>query len=131
VDGGEVEILRKVFERWSAGDFATPVEEFDPGVELIIHSDIPEAGTYEGLEGVRRYMRGFLEPWERITIRALDYEQQGEKVLARVDQRGVSRSGAAVGDYLFQVWTFESGRVLRIEVTLSESLARESLATAD
>ena len=115
-----VEIVRRVYDRWAEGDF----EEggvFDPLIIFVMGRGFPEAGTYVGTERVAEYMRGFLEPWERLTIRAEEIIQVGDSVVVAVRQEGVGReSGAATEfDYL-SVWSFRGGKVIRFE-TFRES----------
>ena len=88
-----VEIVRRVYDRWAEGDF----EEggvFDPLIIFVMGRGFPEAGTYVGTERVAEYMRGFLEPWERLTIRAEEIIQVGDSVVVAVRQEGVGRRAA-------------------------------------
>ena len=80
----------------------------------MIGPDFPDTGHYKGLEGVLRYTRHFLEPWDRITIEAEEMEVVGDSVVAAVLQAGTgSGSGAATEFRYFQVWTFADGKVVR------------------
>ena len=90
-----VEAVRGVYERWDRGDFSGSVELFDPAVVFVIGSGFPDAGSYAGLEGIRGYMRGFLEPWDRITIAAEELEDAGDTVIATVLQSGVGTAVAS------------------------------------
>ena len=79
----------------------------------MIGPDFPDPGLYEGLEGINRYMTIFLEPWERLTIEAEDFEEAGDSVVVAVLQSGTgSGSGAATEFRYFHVWTFAGGRVV-------------------
>jgi ketosteroid isomerase-like protein len=112
----KVGLVRAVYERWGAGDFQASVELFDPHVVFIIPSELPDAGVYVGTERIAEYTRGFLEPWERITLDAEELTQEGDSVIAAVVQRGMGRqSGAATELRYFQVWTFRGDRVIRLE----------------
>jgi len=89
-----VEIVRDVYERWSAGDFRAGDDVFDPLVLFVMRPEFPDAGTY--LDQLAQYTRGFLEPWSRITIEAEELITAGDSVVAPVCQRGVGEeSGAA------------------------------------
>jgi ketosteroid isomerase-like protein len=110
-----VAILRRVYERWSQGDFAD-TEFFDPQVQFIMGPGFPEAGTYLGIGQLGGYMRGFLESWEHIAIQADELAGVGDSVVAAVRQEGTGRgSGAAARLDYFQVWTFRGGRAIRFE----------------
>ena len=41
-----VEIVRDVYERWSAGDFRAGDDVFDPLVLFVMRPEFPDAGTY-------------------------------------------------------------------------------------
>jgi ketosteroid isomerase-like protein len=91
-----VEIVRDVYERWSAGDFRAGGDVFDPLVLFVVRPEFPDTGTYLGLDQLAEYTRGFLEPWSRITIEAEELITAGDSVVAPVCQRGVGEeSGAA------------------------------------
>jgi ketosteroid isomerase-like protein len=111
-----VEAVRRVYERWARGDFTASMDLLDAQAVLVIGSDFPDAGTYEGLEGIREYMRGFLEPWTRVTIAAEELTDAGDAVLAAVHQSGTGESSGVETELrYFQVWTFRDGKVGRLE----------------
>jgi ketosteroid isomerase-like protein len=111
-----VEAIRRVYERWAEGDFQSGVEPFDPDVVFVMGRDFPESGVYHGVEGVRDYTRGFLEPWTHITIAAEEITEAGDSVVARVLQRGTGEGSGAVTEFrYFQVWSFRGDKVIRWE----------------
>ena len=65
-----VEIVRRIYEAWAQGDFRARIGDLDQHVVLVIRSDFPEFGVFLGHDGVRDYMRRFLEQWEQLTIEA-------------------------------------------------------------
>jgi ketosteroid isomerase-like protein len=78
--------------------------------------EFPDAGTYLGIDEIARYTRGFLEPWEHVTIEAEDLTAAGDSVLAAVRQRGTGNtSGAATEMRYFMLWSFRGGKVIRVE----------------
>jgi ketosteroid isomerase-like protein len=111
--GDQGEKLRDLFDHWSRGDFTAGADLFHPEVEFVIGPDFPDTGTYTGLEGVNRYTRGFLEPWDRITITPLEIEEEGDCFVVEVLQSGTGMgSGAPTEFRYFQVWAFEGDRVV-------------------
>jgi ketosteroid isomerase-like protein len=110
------DMIRAIYAGWGAGDFQSGVEHFDPEIELVMRPEFPDTGTYKGVEGVRGYTRGFLEPWERITIESEELIEGETTVVAAVLQRGVGQgSGAETEFRYFHVWTLRDGRVTRLE----------------
>ncbi|MBA2522374.1 MAG: nuclear transport factor 2 family protein [Solirubrobacterales bacterium] len=110
------ETIRGVYERWAEGDFQAGGDLFDPLVLFVMGPGFPETGTYLGPERVTEYTRGFLEPWERISVEAEEIVPAGDSVFAAVRQRGTGiGSGAEVELRYFQVWSFRGDRIIRFE----------------
>jgi ketosteroid isomerase-like protein len=110
-----IETLRRIYERWSQGDFRT-VEHLDPHFLLVMNPEFPESGSYVGLDRLAEYMSHFLEPWDRITIEAEELIPAGDSVVAAVLQQGAGiGSGAATDFRYFQVWTFRGEKAIRLE----------------
>ena len=109
------EIVRAVYERWADGDFLT-ADVFDPEAELVMPPELPDTGTYAGVDAIAEYTRGFLEPWTRITIEAEEIIDAGDRVVVNIVQRGVGSSSGAPTELSYaHVWTFRDGRAVRIE----------------
>jgi len=111
-----VEAVRAVYEHWSRGDFQADLELLDPEIVFVMHSPLPDAGTYVGIEALRDYTREFLEPWSRITVDGEVYTAAGDQVLVDVVQRGVGGGSGVPTEFRYRhVWTFRAGRVVRLE----------------
>jgi len=122
-----VDMVRKVFDRWSEGDFRAGVDLFDPHVVLILRPGFPDGGAYHGPEGVATYMRGFLEAWTHVTMKAEELIEAGDSVLVHVIQRGVGdASGVETELRYFQLWTFRGGKVIRLESIRDRAEALEA-----
>ena len=123
-----VEVVAEVYGRWERGDFTATTGLFERHVTLVIDPGVPDGGVFVGQEGVRAYMRRFLEAWESVTIAAISLHQVGDSVLVEVRQAGTGQgSGVAVEQRYFQLWTFRGGRVVRLETILSEAEALEAV----
>jgi ketosteroid isomerase-like protein len=120
--------IRRVYEHWSRGDFAAGADLFDDASVFILSPEFPDAGIYLGQKEVERYMRNFLEPWERLTITLLELTEIGDTVVAEVRQDGTGElSGAVTGFTYFQVWTFRAGALMRLENFMRREQANEAL----
>jgi len=112
----KVETVRRVYERWSEGDFAASVPVFDEHVVFVLGPEFPDAGAYLGLEAVAGYTRGLLEAWTKFTLEAEEMIDAGDSVVAAVVQRGVGdSSGIETEIRYFQVWTFRGPTAIRLE----------------
>jgi ketosteroid isomerase-like protein len=122
-----VESLRAVYAKWEHGDFSASLPLFDEDLTLTIDPGIPDGGKYQGTDGVRDYMSRFLDPWESISIAGESFEAVGDTVLVKVRQTGIGRtSGVPVEHRYFQLWTFRGGKVIRLDVIMSETRALEA-----
>ena len=111
-----VDALRDVYARWGQGDFSASLDVADPLILFVLGPEFPDAGSYLGIEGLREYTRGFLEPWSRMTIEAEELTAAGDSVVVAVLQRGVGvESGIATDFRYFQVWSFRGARAIRLE----------------
>jgi len=114
-----VALLEDIYKRWAQGDFRTPVSE---GFTVELAPEFPDAGKHVGVEGVAAYMRGFLEPWERITITAEEMIEENDQVLVRVFQQGTGDlSGIEVEVRYFMLWSFEGATPIRVQSIMEES----------
>lgn len=127
-----VEIVRGIYERWARGEFRAGTELFDPWVVLVLRREFPDAGGYLGLEGIRGYMRRFLEGWDDAVIEAEEFTAAGDSVVVRVHQQASGqRSGIPVDMRYFQVWTLRGGAVIRIESIKERQQALEAVGHRD
>ncbi len=111
-----VEMVRGIYAQWAQGDFAGAVELFHEGTVLVMRPEFPDAGTYTGVEEIRRYMTGFLTAWERVTIAAENLNGDGDGVVADVHQVATGKgSGIPVEMRYHQAWVLRDGRVDRFE----------------
>jgi hypothetical protein len=114
--GNHVEAVRGVYEGWRKGDFSASDNLLDPLILFVMGEGLPDTGSYLGTGALAEYMRGFLEPWARLTIEAEEMLEAGDSVFAAVLQSGTGHgSGAATELRYFHVWTFRGGRVIRLE----------------
>lgn len=116
-----VEYLTGVYERWGQGDFSPDPTWLDD-MTLVLGADFPDSGVYTGPEDIATYMRGFLEPWGFVTMKAEELIDGGDMVLVRVRQSGTGKSsGAAVELRYFHLWTFDGERPIRMESIMHEA----------
>ena len=122
------DILDRIYGGWEQGDFSVGVEEFAPEATLVIDPEIPDAGEYAGLEGIRNYTTHFLSAWESLAIEPQAFTEVGDDmILVRVVQNGIGRgSGIEASLDYFHLWKFRDGKVLRLESVLREGRALEA-----
>src|SRR6185503_6911352 len=108
----KIDVVQRIYEAWGTGDFEAGVGRLDRDVVLVVPPDFPEFGVFVGLDGVRQFMRRFLEQWEHLTIEAKELRAVGDTVLTRIIQRGKGRaSGIDVEFSYFQLFTFRGDTI--------------------
>jgi ketosteroid isomerase-like protein len=123
-----VEAVRRVYEGWGQGNFRAGIDVLDPMVLFVVRPEFPDAGTYLGVDRLRDYTRGFLEPWTRLTIEAEQITDTGDSVVAAVRQSGAGgESGAVTELRYFHVWSFRGGKVIRLELFRERAEALEAV----
>jgi ketosteroid isomerase-like protein len=129
------EIFRRAMEAYSRGDYETALVGFDPAIEWSVHQSlVPDASTYRGHEGVKR----FWETWaEAIRGVALEIEEcrriEENRVLAITRAHGTGAgSGAPVASGRFtQIVDFRDGRVTRVRLYGGVASALEAVGLRD
>jgi ketosteroid isomerase-like protein len=119
--------VRAVYSEWERGNHRAGLELYDPGVTLEVHNPIPDAGVYEGLDGLQRYMRRFLATWDEYEIRAVDFQPAGDRIIVEVHHAGLGRaSGVRTEMSYFTVWSFVDDRVVRVDIAHDEEVAAQA-----
>jgi len=119
--------IRDVYREWQRGNYRAGLELYDPGMTLEVHNPIPDAGVYEGLEGLQRYMRRFLSTWDDYETQGLEFEIEGDRVVVHVHHGGLGRaSGVRTEMTYYTVWTFQGDRVARVDITRDRERALRS-----
>ena len=108
-----VEIVRRVFDRWAHGDF-TEVDFFDPEVEFEL-VDWPEPVKARGVPAMGRAWLAILGAWDDYRAVPEDFIESGRHVVvpSRVQARGRT-SGVEVRGDVAAVFTFEDGKAVRL-----------------
>jgi ketosteroid isomerase-like protein len=128
-----VELVRRIYERWGHGDFRAGTDLYDPHVLLVLRPEFPDAGAYCGPDEIRRYMReDFLADLEGAVIVGEEFLDAGDSVVVGVNQQATGAgSGAPVGMRYYQVWTFRGRSVIRIESIREREEALEAAGLRD
>jgi ketosteroid isomerase-like protein len=127
--------FRRGMEAYSRGDYEAALVGFDPAIEWSVEASVaPDATTYHGHEGVKR----FWETWaEAISRLELEIEEcrcvERDRVLAITRAHGTgSGSGAPVASGRFaQIADFRDGRVVRVRLYGNVAHALEALGPSE
>lgn len=132
-----VNIIRRMYDAWMAGDLETVFATYDPQIRL---NPDPEAWwvgmdeDYLGHDGMRRYMAGVYEAFT-------DYRPEVERIIDAGDGRvltlavehGTGRgSGAEVQSAkTAHLWTLQHGKAVRLDLFLDRERALEAVGMSE
>jgi uncharacterized protein len=120
-----VEIVRRVYDGWSRGDFSEG-EAFDPAVEFEM-VDWPHPARSRGVEEMQRTWQTTLSAWDDFRAEPDDFIDYGDNVLVLNSIRARGKgSGAEVSAQTATVWTVEAGKVVRLALYWDTALAAEA-----
>ncbi len=128
-----VEILRRLYERWAAGDF--PADFFDPDVEHSrIGAQTPDMeGRWLGLDKFATVFREYLQALSDLRIEAeriIDLSGDRVLVLSRQSARG-KQSGVPIEHELGDLFTLRDGKIVRYESYWNRAEALEAAGLSE
>jgi ketosteroid isomerase-like protein len=129
--GDEAMSFRRGMEAYSRGDYEAALVGFDPAIEWTVQASVaPDATTYHGHEGVKRFWETWAEAISGMALEIEDCRRVGQnRVLAitRAHGKGAG-SGAPVASGRFaQIADFRDGRVVRVRLYGNVGQALEAL----
>jgi ketosteroid isomerase-like protein len=130
-----VEIVRAAWDAWEHKDMDALFGFYDP--EIVwdqTHYPATElAALYSGHDGVRRFFRAWLAPFESYWAHAEDIIDAGDAVLVRCRQGGRGKRSKAEVEMpvYWQVYRLRGGRVVRIEVYADDREGLEAAGLAE
>jgi len=111
-----VEIVRSGYERFAAtGQFAGDIVTPDFVWDMSKFAGWPESPYYTGVEGARRFLREWTEPFDDWQLEVETLHDAGDEVVAVLRQRARSKlTGMPVDMHFAQVWTIRDGKRMRV-----------------
>ena len=128
-----VEIVRRLYERWATGDFTPDV--FDPDVEFSrIGAQTPDMeGRWVGLDEFWKAVREYLQPLSDLRIEAeriIDLSGDRVLVLSRQTARG-KQSGVPMETQLADLFTLRDGKIVRYDSYWNRAEALEAVGLSE
>ena len=123
-----VELLRGIYDEWSAGNYRAGRELMDSSLTTVWAEQFPTAGTYHGPDGHIAAMKEWLAAWDELRLEAEDFIDAGDSVVVPFNVRARGKeSGVEVDRRWAHIWTLRNGRVVRFEVHLDVAEAVRSV----
>ena len=112
-----VEIVRRLFERWATGDLRADC--FDPDIEYLrTGAKTPDMeGRWLGLDEVSTAMRHYIRAFSDLRIEAeriIDLSEDRVLVLSRHTARG-KQSGVPIDHEIGDLFTLRDGKIVRYD----------------
>ena len=127
-----VEVVRRIFEGWAAGDFARQVTDLDADVVFIVRQPFPEPVRAFGQEEIRDYTRRLLDNFEGYAVRATELQAAGDTVVVDAVQSGTGKaSHIEMAQQFFMLFTFRGTKIVRIEAILDRAEALEAAGLSE
>ena len=110
-----VQMVRRIYNEVSAGQWKAQPELFDPEYEVDLTDAGPDLGVIRGVEATETALRGYTETFENFRIELLEViHADDDYVITAIRDGGKLRgSDSEVWNRFFHVWTFRDGRIRR------------------
>ena len=127
-----VQVVRSVYDGWADGDVTRALEYLDPGIVWEAIPDAPDAGTYRGHAGVRRYMEDWLGDFDSL---GLDFEEiidEGQQLVITQCARATGKgSGAKTELHYAAAYRLEQGKIVEIREFRTKAEALEAVGLSE
>jgi uncharacterized protein len=129
-----VEILRRGFEAFNAGDLDRMVSEFvAPDVEYCTSREDPDAATHRGRQAYRRYVEQWMESFDGLRADVDEYIDAGDdRVFTWIRWTGRGRKSGADADWhLAIIYTMREGQIVQGEEYFDRAEALEAVGLGE
>jgi ketosteroid isomerase-like protein len=128
VTAHDVETVKGAYAALNAGDAPAALGILDENAEWHEHSELPEAGTYQGRAKIEAFLASFLDSWDEFIQEIEGVDEANDKVAVHLHMRGQGKgSGIDVETRYVHIWTMRDGRGVRVDAYYDPNQARQAL----
>ena len=127
-----MEVVRRGFEAWNAGDMEVVRDTYDPDAVMRYHGDFPEPGPFVGRDAIIRQfdrLRDALDERDSLIFTS-DFLEARDRVVSRFAWRGEG-SGPAMDLELTAVYAVRGGRILEADFFRDHDEALEAAGLSE
>ena len=125
-----LEIARRTFTAFAAGNVAAAVQEMDP--DVVLRVDQAGQGVYRGHEGAIKSLADWTEDFVDFKVVPEEFLDNGDYVVVRTRQTGRGKSSGVPMEGLFWfVCQMREGKAVRIHVVATEQEALEAAGLSE
>jgi ketosteroid isomerase-like protein len=126
-----VEIVRKAFEAWNAGDMDAFREFYDPDIIVRPPEGWPEPGPFVGREAVMGQWEQLRETWDADEVEPIgDFIDAADRVVVRQAWRGAGH-GPSLNMEMTNVFMVRNGRIVYQEFFWDHTEALEAVGLSE
>ncbi|MGH2978691.1 MAG: nuclear transport factor 2 family protein [Solirubrobacterales bacterium] len=127
----DVQRVESSYEALNRRDIDATVAVLDDDALWVEHSELPEAGSYQGVATIRSFLEHYLESWEELHQEIEDRDVRGHCVLLfiHLEARGKG-SGIEVNSRYAHLWQLSEGRGTRVDAYYDREQALAALRAA-
>ncbi len=124
-----VELVRRLVEPWTRGDFSAWLRSFGPDVVMSAYTPAQGVVTTCGRDQVLEYVSEFATQWDPYRVEVDEVVSLGDDtVLVSGRQIGIGRgSGIEVSDVAFVVNRLRNGQIVAVHWRLDRNEALEAV----
>jgi uncharacterized protein len=125
----DVARLRHAYSALGRGDESAALGMLAEDCEWRESAELPDAHALCGRDEVARFLREFLEPWERFEQTVEDVVVEGERIGLSIHLTAVGRaSGVELDTRYAHVWTMRDGLGIRVDAYRDPDAIRSLLS---
>jgi ketosteroid isomerase-like protein len=129
-----VEHVRAAWKAWEQGNMEAIFAFYDPAIvwDQTRYGAGELSVVYHGHDGIRRFFRAWLAPFEDYHAHPEEFIDAGEAVVVRIRQGGRGKQSGVEVEMppYWQVYRLRDGRAVRIEVFRDQAEALEAVGLA-
>jgi uncharacterized protein len=130
--GENVEVVRRGLDAYNRRDMPAWVDCFDPAVEVSEDPSIPDAGSYEGHDGLLKWAHIMERNWRDFQVHPQRLVESGDDVIALMTVNGRSQESEIEVEGRFgSVFSFRDGRVVDWVIYAGWNEALEAVGLAE
>ena len=126
-----VELLKESYAALNRRDIDGTMAVLDADAKWVEHSDLPEAGSYEGRETIRAFLEQFLDSWDEFEQQIEEVHVEEDCVLLFIRLTASGRgSGIDVQSRYAHLWIMRDDRAVRVDAYYDRDSALAALRAA-
>jgi ketosteroid isomerase-like protein len=127
----DVQRVESSYEALNGGDIDGTVAVLHDDAKWVEHSDLPEAGTYQGVATIRSFLEQYLESWEEFHQEIEEKIVRGPCALLFIHLRARGKgSGIEVDSRYAHLWQLSDGEGARVDAYYDRDQALAALKAA-